>query len=101
MSDRSLVCFENHQNGHKGYTNINTNHETQRFQLHVTTKNDPCHFGRRIIELVEPLQKGTLLSIYTPFIDRKTVSRFFIIKIRLQNVLHIITNRLMLCLYYL
>lgn len=33
MSDRSLVCFENHQNGHKGYTNINTNHETQRFQL--------------------------------------------------------------------
>lgn len=33
MSDRSLVCFENHQNGLKGYTNINTNHETQRFQL--------------------------------------------------------------------
>lgn len=33
MSDRSLVCFENHQNGHKGYTNITTNHETQRFQL--------------------------------------------------------------------
>lgn len=100
MSDRSLVCFENHQNDHKGYTNINTNHETQRFQLQ-RRKMTPRHFGRRIIELVEPLQKGTLLSIYTPFIDRKTVSRFFIIKIRLQNVLHIITNRLMLCLYYL
>lgn len=57
MSDRSLVCFENHQNGHKGYTNINTNHETQRFQLQRR------HFGRRIIESVEPLHKGTLPSI--------------------------------------